>query len=206
VRLLHDIPDEQLSPTFNRLAKKFIPSAQVPFPLPAHFLDLIDQAKEIQLTEEADQAWQALLTSIHKHYHPDIGWRGPKLTEHVFRSAASAGGVHNISQMTGDQLVWAKKRFIEAYLRDIELTETHPILGVPAEIKVLVESTAEKKALPQPESQKLEANLKSFRNVHAFSEEPYVPPTDEELARRQTEQKKQLHEYLSRRNDAPASM
>jgi hypothetical protein len=132
---------------FLRLEKLFKPTAACPFPTPAHLLELVDSARSVSKELEAERAWQALLGAIDRYYHPDIGWKGPHLGERFEHAARSAGGVHYISQCSEADLVWAKKRFTECYLRDEQLERDAPLLEAGKELRKLISAAAEKREL-----------------------------------------------------------
>jgi hypothetical protein len=103
---------------FRKLIQTFEPTSACKFPSPAHVLKLLEHRAEVNLEDEAETEWQSLLQKIEAHYHPDVGWRGPKLSSRSDHAAKAASGIHYISQCSEGDLVWAKKRFIECYLRD----------------------------------------------------------------------------------------
>lgn len=106
---------------FKKVISTFEPTNACKFPVPAHVLKILENRAEVNLEDEAETEWQSLLQKIEAHYHPDVGWRGPKLSSRSDHAAKAASGVHYISQCSEGDLVWAKKRFIECYLRDEKL-------------------------------------------------------------------------------------
>ena len=114
---LCDLSIESVEVALRKIESTFIPTSACPYPTPGHVRKLIEISSQLRTEQEADQAWQSAMHACEQQYHPDIGWRGPKLTERVARAIASAGGVHYVTQCSCDELVWAKKRFVESYLR-----------------------------------------------------------------------------------------
>lgn len=146
IRALENLMEAQIVAGFLRLEKTFEPTNACPFPTPAHFLKNIESAQADSVEENAEEEWDAALQEIMACYHPDLGWRGPHLSDGIQRAVGAAGGVHYLSQCSSDDLVWAKKRFIEAYLRSKKLEQDSPLLGEGAEIKKLMQGFAAKKA------------------------------------------------------------
>ena len=144
---LKDLKPDVVGIAFNRVEKTFVPTSACPFPTPAHVRAFIDEANENSKQVEAEDTWNGALAAIEKQYHPDVGWRGPTLdwrTEHALRAA---GGAHFISQCPGNDLVWAKKRFLECYLRDEQLQSDFELLGTDSEIVKTIKSIADKKSI-----------------------------------------------------------
>ena len=144
---LSDVPYESLGPAFIRVEQTFIPTAACPFPTPAHLRAFLDKAKEITSADRTETAWHCALEQISRFYHPDVGWKGPVLSDHVGHALRAANGIHYVSQCSEEELIWAKKRFIECYERDDKLPESQRMLGYSDAKSFLAE--ASRKALPK---------------------------------------------------------
>jgi hypothetical protein len=108
----------------------------------------IDKAKETAVLTAADIAWQRLLDYCREWVNPDIHFSmAPKLPERLDRAARAAGGLFYLRQCSTEELQWAKKRFIEAYVAWEDLNQDQLLLP-DGELKDLLTSVAEKKALP----------------------------------------------------------
>lgn len=76
--------------------------------------------------------------------HPDLGgWRGPNISERTRRAINAAGGMAYLSECTGTDLVFARQRFMESYLRWDELKQDEYLLP-EGEVKKLLSEAAEK--------------------------------------------------------------
>jgi hypothetical protein len=113
---------------FREVEKTFVPTMACPFPVPAHVRNLLKDAQSMDRTAEAELAWQNSLAVILHLYHPDIGWHGTPLEGRELRAAEAAGGLRYLFTAPDDKLVWAKKAFVEAYLREEQLLEAAPLL------------------------------------------------------------------------------
>lgn len=116
---------------FAHIVDTFVPTQACPFPVPAHVFSLLNEAKELARTGRAEDAWLHALATLTEQFHPDVGWRGPKLAERVHRAVEAAGGIRYLWMAGPDKLVWAKKEFIECYLRDEKLAEYADLLPAP---------------------------------------------------------------------------
>lgn len=120
------------------------------FPKVSEILAPLETFKQAALPEEASDAWQRVLAIRREHYNPDFpGYlaravRG--LPERVQRAARAAGIFQEV--YAPDQLhIWAKKAFLESYLRWDELDEGKFLLP-DGELKSALSAIAETKALP----------------------------------------------------------
>jgi hypothetical protein len=108
----------------------------------------IDKAKETAVLAAADIEFQRLLQYCRYWVNPDIQFsRTPKLPERIDRAARTAGGLFYLRQCSTEELQWAKKRFIGAYVSWEDLNQDQFLLP-GGELKDLLASVAEKKALP----------------------------------------------------------
>ena len=129
-RALDDLSKEQIIEGFRRMEKTFIPTAACPFPVPAHLRAHVDAAKENATQVSAEDAWEKSMEWVRRFYRPDCrNMTRPKLTHMLWRSLCVAGGPDHVSECSMDELAWAKKRFIEAYLSLEQLKEDENFIG-----------------------------------------------------------------------------
>jgi hypothetical protein len=147
-----DIPFDRLSVAFVACLRSH---AFKTMPSIADIRKHIDKAKGNCGEEQAALKWDEVRKMIRLHYSPDIPWHGPKISERTQRAINAAGGMAYIAECIGDDLVFARKRFIESYLRWDELKQDEYLLP-DGEVKRLLADVARAKALPAPESGKKE--------------------------------------------------
>jgi hypothetical protein len=94
------------------------------FPTPGEIRARIKQADTNALQLKAEQAWQRVFKfAVNPHFS---GIRElDRISDHAARAA---GGLSWIESCPEDQLQWAKKKFIEAYLRIHELGQGEHLL------------------------------------------------------------------------------
>lgn len=124
----------QIQAGFDRIEKTFIPTSACPFPVPAQLLSHIWDAQGNQSKVEAEEAWESLLDWMHRYYRPDCrDMKYPLMESNIRHAASAAGGLEHISTCPVEkELPWAKKKFIEAYLRMAQLEKDQPLLASPA--------------------------------------------------------------------------
>jgi len=123
-------------------------------PTPAGIRSMIKQADADGLQLRAEHAWQHLLNWVREWCHPDLGiaHRGPALPAAVAHAARAAGGFNFLWGCATDDLQWAKKRFIEDFVRVHEARQVEHLL-TDAEARDLIRqiaARAEENALPMP--------------------------------------------------------
>jgi hypothetical protein len=122
------------------------------FPKVSEILEPIQKAEETAIPEAAEQAWQRVLEIRRLHWNPDTP--GPfrqalaKLSDRE-RQAARAAGVFQDFESVEALHTWAKKNFIESFVRYGEL-ERDGFLLADGETKRLLTDFVEAKALPAP--------------------------------------------------------
>ena len=129
-----DVPPHQVEAAFDKAERqlKFWPS-------PAEVFGLISAAENKIGKEEAEQKWQQVREYIRVFYSPDIPPRdrdyedgrkqnAPRITERTQRAIDAAGGLAYLSDCDGESLQWAKKKFIEQYIRWGELKKDENLL------------------------------------------------------------------------------
>ena len=149
IRALSDLRLETIEAAFAQIEKTFKPTSACTFPVPGHVRELVITANAGLLESEAETAWQKTMRVIAKHYcGADIGWdrHAAPLIGRVDHAARAAGGVPFLATCAEEELVWAKKRFIECYLRDENLPEWEQF-GMPRELLQIVADIAKKKEL-----------------------------------------------------------
>lgn len=147
VRALSDLSCEEIIEGFRRMEKTFIPTAACPFPVPAHVRAEIDAARQNLEQVKAEQAWEETRAWMRKWYFSDCrDKKYPPLREILFRSLSAAGGLAHVADCSNEDLIWAKKRFIEAYLSLEQLqADAHFLPG--AEAKQILKSLAPKETV-----------------------------------------------------------
>ena len=160
---LGDIPPEQLSAAGNKLLKTWhYPN----LPLPADVRGPIDAARAEQAKDDAENAWQAIMKHVVKWCHPDgilpFGCTPPRLSPRMDHAARAAGGTRFLWNATDEELVWAKKRFVEDFERSELLADSVALLPMRPKL-ALVEKPAAKQlpAADTPCSQEDAAFIRS---------------------------------------------
>lgn len=136
------IPSEQIAAAFDKAERglRF-------WPAPTEVLGFVSTAENNSAEEKAAQKWQEVRDYIRLHYHPDLAPSGPRISERTRRAINAAGGLAYLSECTGESRVFARKRFIEAWLRWDELKQDEYLLP-DSEVKSLLSGVAATKALP----------------------------------------------------------
>lgn len=134
---LADLDEATIQQGFSNLARTFVPTAACPFPTPAHLRKPLEKHDDLKLEQEAEDAWKCFITVMEKFWFADLGgWKDnawakcprPVADVRTLRAVESAGGVQAIYNADHEQLVWRKKEFLAAYLREARLGETAPEL------------------------------------------------------------------------------
>jgi hypothetical protein len=117
------------------------------FPTIAEILAPLETAEEGSFENE----WQALLDYIQQWVYPDLPARGPRLPADIDHAARAAGGVRYLESCSVDDLVWAKKRFLEDLSRQRKTGEIAGFLP-GSELRELLTAAAPHFALPETAS------------------------------------------------------
>jgi hypothetical protein len=114
----------------------------------------IDATANKELASRADLEWQKLLDYIRRFYWADGPWqhKAPKLPEKVRVSCNAAGGFAWLNECSRDDLVWAKKSFIEHYTAWEEMRKDQWLLPEGTLRNLMLEASSEKALLPGPVS------------------------------------------------------
>ena len=133
-----DLTDSVLEAAFQKTIKscKFWPKV-------ADVREHLDRANSNHAEEQAALAWQKVRNYIRLDYHPDLSSCRPRFSERVRRAINAAGGLADLSECSGENLVFARKRFIESYLRWDELKQDEYLLP-DSDVKELPGGAAEK--------------------------------------------------------------
>jgi hypothetical protein len=99
--------------------------------------------------EEAAQKWTQVLEYIRLHWSPDIPSK-TRIRERTQRAINAAGGLAYIADCEPEAKQWARKRFLEAYVRYAELQQEQYLLP-DGEVKNLLAGLAQTKALEAAE-------------------------------------------------------
>jgi hypothetical protein len=150
VEALTDLSPEVARVAFARLQEIFQPTAACSFPVPSlleFILTVTGKAKE----EEAERAWQYILELRRMYWNPDMlgGFsRGmPKLSDRLSQAARAAGVFRDFESLEALH-VWAKKSFVESFLRYGELQQEQFLLP-DGPLKDSITQLARAKALPE---------------------------------------------------------
>jgi hypothetical protein len=111
---------------------------------------IADVREHIEYAEDsrAEDEWHALLEYCEKFVYPDAPMRGPRLPADIAHAAGAAGGLRKLQRCPTDDLVWAKKRFIEDLTRHRKTGEIAELLP-SSELRELLEAAAPRFALPE---------------------------------------------------------
>ena len=183
---LRDLDSQTLSRAFDKILKTWKPEFGRKFPVIADVRSCIDKARSVLTAQAAEDIWQDALEACMHQYHPDCGWSGPRLSARVARAIAAANGVHYLCTCSEDDLVWAKKRFVECYLRAEEIEDWGDFLPSPE--RPLYEAFCESKSLPRIISDDPPATKETTARVR------YV--TERELDECQKKRREQLNEMI----------
>jgi hypothetical protein len=112
----------------------------------------LDATAKKELASRADLEWQKLLDYIQRYYWADGPWqhKAPKLPEKVRVSCNAAGGFARLNECSRDDLVWAKKSFVESYIAWEEMNKDQWLLPEGTLRNLLLEASSEKALLPGP--------------------------------------------------------
>jgi hypothetical protein len=160
VETLKHHPVEKLAVMFRRTLETFKAEYGRTFPVIADVLQHAEAIKESTTNEAAEVAWKQMLDIRRVSYNPDLpqgltrALRG--IPERV-RRAARAAGIFQEHASVEALHVWAKKTFVESFLRWDDVAENERLLP-DGEIKELLAGVYSAKALPAPPS--------DFRELH----------------------------------------
>lgn len=112
----------------------------------------LDATAKKELASRADLQWQKLLDYIRRYYWVDGPWqhKAPKLPEKVRVACNAAGGFARLNECSRDDLVWAKKSFVESYIAWEEMNKDQWLLPEGALRNLLLEASREKALLEGP--------------------------------------------------------
>jgi hypothetical protein len=118
------------------------------FPKVSDILEFVEQVKSSAIEEGAARKWDRVLSYAVRR-SPDIPDKNPpRISEQTRRAISAAGGLDFIRDCDQESLQWARKRFIEAFVRFAELQQEQFLLP-DGEVKTLLAGVAETKALPE---------------------------------------------------------
>jgi hypothetical protein len=122
---LQGYPVATLAPIFRNVLRtcKF-------FPTPADVLEPLNRAAKRDNGTAAEKAWQYTLDYCRRWISPDIPnpTGMPKLKPEIDAAARAAGGLLYLESCPTSELVWRKKSFVEAFLRNRETAEHENLL------------------------------------------------------------------------------
>lgn len=119
-------------------------------PSVADVLVHVEAVKVSASEEQAERKWQQILDYIRLHFNPDLSVQTgrPRINDRTRQAIRAAGGLPYISDCEPEAKQWAKKRFVEAYLRWEKLERDFAMLP-EGEFKNSLRTLAEAKSLPQ---------------------------------------------------------
>ena len=134
--------------TLNKLFRRAMRTCKF-FPRVAEILEPIESSPLGQ--QEAELKWTRVLDYCRVFVTPDlpVPSYAPKITEQTMTAIRAAGGLHWIQSCPSDDLVWAKKAFIQSYTAWAILKRDEYLLP-EGPVKSLIANAAETKALPEP--------------------------------------------------------
>jgi hypothetical protein len=144
IEQLSDLSPDVLASAFNRLAKTW---AWPRLPTPGDVRAAVDNAATNAFELKAEKAWHKALDYCSRFYHPDFGVdrHAPELSGTMAHAIRAAGGMRFLFNCSTDDLVWAKKSFIEDYTRVHQLHQDEHLLS-DSEARVILERL---KAVPK---------------------------------------------------------
>lgn len=164
-----DLSDDVL----NRAFQKTLNTCKY-WPKVADIRAAIDAISETATAEAAEIAWRRVLDLRRLHWNPDIPGELSRqmalLPEQIRQAVRAAGIFHDFESMEALH-VWAKKRFIESYLRWSEL-EHDEFLLPDGELKNLLADAAQQKALPDSQETWQEMRARGLAYAAQLSAEP----------------------------------
>lgn len=128
----------ELDRAFLQVLETWRPEYGRKFPVPGDVRHILDAEALVAATDEAEQAWKKFLRIIDSHFHPDVGWRDEShknlvLSDPHMRAAAEcAGGVFAVWNMKESERLWAKRRFVEEYVKRQTIESRLPAAPLPA--------------------------------------------------------------------------
>ena len=195
-----DVPDEQLEQAFILTLQtcKF-------FPTVADIRGQLDTKRKALAENEVEDVWQRILEYVNEWCHPDgittFGAVRPVLTSKEDHALRAAGGSGHLWGCPTDKRVWAKKAFVEDYMRQDEVFKAENVLG-PGEI--LRRLTGALPTLPpaNPDWEKKYPPPAGPQNLPKLAvvktpPEPFPVLTEEEWERRKQEQRDKVCEWVA---------
>lgn len=111
---------------------------------------IADVREHVERAEDsrAEDEWQNTLEYCRRHVNADLGMAGaPTLPADIAHAAAAAGGLYFLESCSTDDLVWAKKRFLEDLSRQRKAGDIIACLP-DSPLGKLLEAAAPRFALP----------------------------------------------------------
>ena len=194
---LSDLPPEALAAAGDALLKSW----RSPYlPTPGDVRAQIENADKKGLALTAATEWERAVHFAKNVWHPDLGLppnarRPEPVTWHALKAA---GGLHYLNDCCGEDLQWARKRFVEYFVSAHETKKVEHLLSDDQAKKLLARvhgalPLAEKKALTpaRPQLVEREAPPRGRRDAA-----PRVELTPEEWDRRRQLEKDKIGRYL----------
>lgn len=142
-----DVSAEQAEGAFDKAER----SLKAFWPSPGEVLALVSTIHASAAEEQASVKFTQVLEYAVR-CSPDIPEKNPpRISEHTRRAINAAGGLDYLRDCDHESLQWARKRFMEAYVRYSELQHGEHLLP-PGEVRDLLASAAQQKLLPASDS------------------------------------------------------
>jgi hypothetical protein len=159
-------PADKLAGMFRHVLRTFKADYGRTFPTIADVLQPAENSPAPQA--EANLKWDRVLEYIRVYWNPDFAGgvsRGaPRITERTMTAIRAAGGLPWIADCPRDQLVWAKKTFIESYTAWATLERDQYLLPDDSPIKALLSNA-------MPELPALCASTERYEELSRQAEE-----------------------------------
>ncbi len=192
--LLHDLDPETVGRGFQAILKtsRF-------FPTPAEFFAVIQPPAEAIALMEGENAWQLALEYVREFVCPGLPCYGLPLELQMQFAVRAAGGLTFLEFCSTENLIWAKKRFLEAWgaYREVECFDMLP----ECDVKTFLREFAGTKALPSGPVA-AEPMRAEDSKIAAPEASPYRPPSEEQWEHRKREQKEGFKAWLAEHPEA----
>lgn len=185
---LEDVPTEALEPTFKATLR-----ASKWFPTVADIRQHVECAEDTRSEDE----WHRALAYAREWCHPDgiiaFGATRPILPSDIDHAIRAAGGGRFLWGCSEEQLIWAKKAFLEDLKRQRNAGHIAPLLGPSEFRKVLSEAGKRATLLPSATATEAPAIPPPAKEISAPPK-----PTEEEIEARRLLLEKQRAEVMRR--------
>lgn len=193
IQACSDLDVVALEGAFEKLVRSWKPEYGRKFPAPGDLRALVDVAPTVAVDHGAEVAWITMLNAIMKYWHPDVGWRGPKLDDKAYHALSLAFGrdcVGIVWNSTNEERVWQKKDFVATYNRCTTLNDWTPLPELDAGVWKTLHGAEERPTLNADPLEEIKMPPLPPRLEH-----PPVAISAEEWEARKADQKRRLAQY-----------